>query len=335
MIRRLTLVVVSLSFLGSTRLQADELPERVVVATWNLEWFFDHYRGDNGSDLSREQSAPGREEWDWKLNGVAEAVAQMRPTILALQEVENRRVLYYLTRRLKEEHGLSYRIAYIEGWDNYTEQDVAVLYQSGLVEYSRREQSDEEFRSQEFYSLNKHLFARFEWTAGEGRESLTLLTMHLRATPEAADIRQRQMRLARRWIEDAVLRGENVIVLGDLNTEETSQPPDPASDLGILLGLGTSEEADDLIDLHSHLPADARVTHLTGKQYDRILVSRSLAADSPNQPGLVFQSITRPRELAIRGAGPDADHFNVFYQIPQEERDLSDHYPVVAEFLRK
>ncbi len=313
--------------------QADELPSRLVVATWNVEWFFDDDRGDNGSDLSREQSAPNRDAWEWKLAQVAGAVAKLRPTILALQEVENRRVLSNLTRRLKDDHGLTYRIAYIEGWDTFTEQDVAVLYQSGLVEYSCREQSREMFLSQQYYNLNKHLFARFEWGPDDAKESLTLLNVHLRATPEAADLRLRQVRLMRKWIAEQIRRGENVIVLGDLNTEEKNHPPEAATDLGVLLGIATPEPSDDLFDLHARLPAALRATHLSGGQFDRILISPTMSHDAPDRQDFVFGSVRVAKDVVIRGQGQDTDHFNSFYQIPQDERDVSDHYPLVAEFL--
>ena len=66
---------------------ADPLPERLVVATWNVEWLFDNYTGDNFNDLARSQAAPSRELWDWKLARVAEVIAAIKPTILALQEI--------------------------------------------------------------------------------------------------------------------------------------------------------------------------------------------------------------------------------------------------------
>ena len=109
--------------------------------------------------LPKEQAAPNREEWDWKRDGVAQVIAELKPTILALQEVENQRVLYYLTKRLRDHHNLHYRIAFIQGTDYYTEQDVAILYQSGLIEYSRREQSREMWDSERYYNVSKHLFA--------------------------------------------------------------------------------------------------------------------------------------------------------------------------------
>jgi hypothetical protein len=67
---------------------ADPLPEKIVVATWNVEWLFDDYTGDNPQELARKQSAPSREAWDWKLAGIAKVIAEIKPTILALQEIE-------------------------------------------------------------------------------------------------------------------------------------------------------------------------------------------------------------------------------------------------------
>ncbi len=37
---------------------ADEMPKKLTIATWNLEWFFDQYTGDNSADLAKKQAAP-------------------------------------------------------------------------------------------------------------------------------------------------------------------------------------------------------------------------------------------------------------------------------------
>ena len=216
---------------------ADPPPARLTVATWNLEWFFDEQRGDNYADLAKQQAAPSREAWEWKLAGVAAAIAQMKPTVLALQEVENQRVLFYLTRKLKQEHGLSYTIAYVEGGDFFTEQDVAVLVQSGLVGFGVKRQTQEMFDSGEFYNVTKHLFCELEWGSGDDRERVLLLNVHLRAMPEAAETRKKQARLIRQWIQKEVAAGENVIVLGDINTNEVFAETTAAGDVGVLRGL--------------------------------------------------------------------------------------------------
>ncbi len=36
----------------------DEMPDAISVATWNVEWFFDDYHGNNRSDLAKRLSAP-------------------------------------------------------------------------------------------------------------------------------------------------------------------------------------------------------------------------------------------------------------------------------------
>lgn len=141
-----------------------ELPKKITIATWNLEWFFDHITSDNGNGLPQKLSAPSRDEWEWKLQQVTEVVAEMKPTILALQEVEDRDVVWQLCKKLKE-HDLTYRYAFVGGYEFSTEQDVAIIYQSGCVEYSRREQTDEMYASKKFYNLGKHMFARFQWEA--------------------------------------------------------------------------------------------------------------------------------------------------------------------------
>jgi hypothetical protein len=42
--------------------------------------------------------------------------------------------------------------------------------------------------------------------------------------------------------------------------------------------------------------------------------------------------VSNRKDLCIRGKGADEDHWNKYYEIPQSERDVSDHYPIVAEF---
>ncbi len=310
---------------------ADEIPEKLVVATWNLEWFFDHDPGDNRSELAKKMTAPSKAEWDWKRQHVAEAIATLRPDILALQEIENKQVLWDLVGELREKHDLSYRIAFIEGTDPFTEQDVALLFRGGLVEFSRREQTGEMWVSKEYYNVQKHILGRFEWGQGAEKESLLVVNVHLRARAQAAKLRAKQTRLLRHWIEEALARGENVMALGDFNTEETYAGTTTDSELGVLRGLSAEPDVQ-LTDLHQSIAEEHRVTHMIGKQFDRILVSPAMLVDAPGRRDLVFKKAAVRKDLTVRGARPDADHWNIYYTIDQKERDLSDHYPVVAEF---
>ena len=311
---------------------ADPPPERLVVATWNLEWFFDNYAGDNYADLAKQQAAPSRPDWDWKLAGVAGVIEKIKPTILCLQEIENQRVLFYLKSKLKQDHGLDYVVAYIEGGDFFTEQDVAVLALSGLTGYSVKRQTKEMFDSKEYYNVNKHIFCEFEWGSGADAERLTLLNVHLRAQPEATEIRKKQGKLIRRWIDSQVKAGENVIVIGDVNTNETCATTTKDGDIGTLRGLHTPETNDDLADLFANSHEAATETHLVHKQFDHILTTPSLLADAPGKSDLVFKSISIRKDLVVRGQQQDLDHMDLYWKIPADERDISDHYPVVAEF---
>ena len=180
---------------------ADPLPEKIIVATWNVEWLFDDYTGDNSQELARKQSAPSRAAWDWKLAGIAKVIAEIKPTILALQEIENQRVMFYLTSKLKKEYALDYEVAYIEGDDFFTEQDVAVLSLSGLRGFSFRKQTKEMYDTKEYYNVNKHVLCEFCWGRGAQKVELLLLNVHFRAAPNAGPIRTRQAKLVRHWLE--------------------------------------------------------------------------------------------------------------------------------------
>lgn len=317
----------------AARLTADPPPNELVIATWNLEWFFDYDTSDNRSETARKLSAPSQKAWEWRRDRVAEAIAKIRPTIMALQEIENRHVLVELTDQLRKQHNLSYRVAFIEGIDSATEQDVGILYQSGLVEYSRREQSKEMFESEKYYNMAKHLFARFEWQVEGRTESLLVMTVHLRSGSDSADLRLRQARLVHHWLQPYLERGENVIVMGDFNFEELAGQGRANGETAELLGTQTPDTRDDLVDLLERVPIEKRRTHLfLDRQFDRIFISQALRQDTRSRRDLVFQSISTRPELVIRGKGIDEDHWATRYAEPLEERDISDHYPLVARF---
>lgn len=315
---------------------ADPKPEKISIVTWNLEWFFDAATGDNFTDLARKESAPSEAEWQWKLEAVAGAIAKMNPTVLALQEVENGRVLWLLTKMLKEKHGLVYRYAMVEGHDHFTEQDVGILYQSGLVESGRREQTQEMWQSKEYYDLQKHIIARFQWGEGEKARRLLMVNVHLKAMQDGEPIRKRQGKLLRTFIDDAVKRGESVVVIGDMNSNDLYAETKPESDIGIIRGLNTSDTDDDLVDLHQFIPPEKQATHIIAKQFDRILVTPNMTAGKGKVSGdFSCEKVEVRADLNTRGKEQDKDHWGLYWKIPQEERDISDHFPVIATFVVK
>ncbi len=304
--------------------------------TWNLEWFYDDDDGDNHSQLAKEKTAPSRADWNWRRDQIATRIASVRPTILAVQEVENRRVLWYLTRALDRNHSIKYRELGIESRDFFTEQDVGMLFRdpAEVLLTSQHAMTEQMRKGGLYFDVSKHLLAVFEFPVADERERVTVMNVHLRSRAEANAIRKRQARLVHHWIAEAVQRGEHVILLGDLNSEETGNETRVDSDLGIISGHETPDSDDDLIDLNLRLSPQQRQTHLLpGRQFDHIFCTPSLLHDDPMRPDLAFRSIEVRRDLALQGQ-PDSPekHWDGYWQLPADERDLSDHYPVVATF---
>lgn len=315
--------------------KGQELPKAITVATWNLEWFFDNVTNDNADGLPTDLSAPSKAEWEWKLGKVANVIGELHPTIIALQEVEDREAVFELCKKIQQTHNLRYRYAFVGGYEFATEQDVAILYLDRcIVEYGRKEQTGDMYDTKEFYNLGKHMFARFQWGEGESRQELLIFNVHLRASAEREDIRKRQCGLVRHWIEDAIANGENVMVLGDFNTEHGAGNAPGDSDVAVMMGEATPDRDDDLVDLNTQLPVAGRDTHITGKQFDRIFVSDSVIDNEKRTKDLVFSRIICRKDLVVVGE-KDRNRFDGIYKIPQHERDVSDHYPVIAEFLFK
>jgi endonuclease/exonuclease/phosphatase family metal-dependent hydrolase len=91
---------------------ADPTSNTIVLASWNVENFFDA-DNDPNNEGDDEFTAQGWTRWTearyrLKLEHLAEAIARFRPDVLGLAEVENRRVLDDLRGALRERHGLDY-----------------------------------------------------------------------------------------------------------------------------------------------------------------------------------------------------------------------------------
>lgn len=92
-----------------------------------------------------------------------------------------------------------------------------------------------------------------------------------------------------------------------------------------LVEVSVAGETESILVVNTHL--------LVGKQFDRILVSRSLVEDESGRPDLCLRSVAVRPDLSIRGDADEPDeHWNHYWEIETAHRDLSDHYPLVAEF---
>ena len=212
-----------------------------------------------------------------------------------------------------------------------------MLYRQDLVELGRWEPTRSEFDDEQLYRVNKHQFAKFSLDVGGRRETLVLVNLHLRARADKADLRLRQARQLNRWMTRLTpAERRQLIVLGDFNTEQVAgQRSESTTEVDLIRSLGTGTTDDDLFDLHIRLPQNSRATHLTGGQFDRMLIGPGLLEDGAGRD-LSWQAVRVDKNACVRGL-PDKQHWDPqpYWSIPAAERDISDHYPLVATFQIK
>lgn len=305
--RRLTLSSLLIALLA-----APAPAEELRVATWNLEWFFDADTTDDLTELERENSAPSAAEYESRVHGIAAAIAELRPDVMALEEIENEKVVRDLADRLAAAHGRAYNVAFVQGRDTTTGQDVAFLVRKDIPFTAAR---FDYAASPDRKDLSKHL----RLTATVAGRPFTFVAVHLITR---AEDRLKQARTLRGWV--APLVGGNLILLGDFNLGLRFNETRPDSDIGIIRGFGTPSTADDLFDCDQRLSGPDRRTHISGGEFDRVLLSPSLV----DGPGLHLKSVINRHDLATRGE-PDPGR-GVDYDLPENEQDLSDHFPLLV-----
>ncbi len=158
--------------------------EPLTVMTWNLEWFFDENDSDNFSELAKQKSSPNRDQWDWRRDAFSDSIAKARPTVLAVQEVENRRVLWYLSQALRRRHKLQYDEFALEGRDFFTEQDVGLILRppADLISLTQYGYPHRLRSSNQYYDVSKHLMAEVGFQYDQQSFSVLILNVHLCAS---------------------------------------------------------------------------------------------------------------------------------------------------------
>jgi endonuclease/exonuclease/phosphatase family metal-dependent hydrolase len=307
------LLIIACTFLPAPAAHA-QTDTTLRIATWNVEWLNDADPTNDRSTIGPDQAAPNQQEYQERLQTLTDAIEVMDPDILALQEVESAEVVRDLADLLQVQYGLEYEVAFVQGRDTYTGQDVAFLVERGLLlpDSERRFDFTPLREDNNYKDLSKHLRIDVQVNG----EIYTLVTLHLISSN--SNDRLRQARTLRAWTEDMAAQS-NLIVLGDFNAGQRFNQTTPDSEMGIIRGFETPSQADDLFDVHMRL--GQRTTHVGDEELDRILLSQPLV-DS------LIEVETRP-ELAIRG---DEDRGSgVDYALPRSEQDLSDHFPLVVQ----
>jgi endonuclease/exonuclease/phosphatase family metal-dependent hydrolase len=237
---------------------------------------------------------------------------------------------------LEDKYDLAYQELAYQSEDHFTEQDVGFLFRAPVDVLSTMQfmQTQAMHDTNRYYNVPKHLVGVFQFPTGDNQEQIIIMNVHLRSRPEGEQVRIKQARLVHHWLANMIARGENVILLGDTNSEEKGDTMREGSDLAILCGRETETTRDDLYDLHLRLSREERQTHLLpDRQFDRIFVSKPMLEDDPSRPDLVFESIEVLRNLSVQGELDVPDlHWDQYWQLPSDQRDLSDHFPVRATF---
>lgn len=287
--------------------------EDIRIVTWNLEWFFDADTSDNHSNTAKQNSADNESEYRDRVKGIAKAIADLKPTVLALQEIENEEVVQDLCDELRTRHNRYYRVGFVQGKDPYTEQDVAFLYEDreGAVRTERVENAtDRDFSNGQLFMVpSKHVAMTVQRRAGDNLYKLTIINVHLKAGKTTSDVvqRKKQARVMNEWAEKLLNDGHAVIMLGDFNVRIPFNSNGPNTEMGIAMGMDSETAHDDLEDMHGDLPRRFQNTHPLG-HLDRILLSANLLDDQ----GLVF--------------------YRMFTHEAIGRRNLSDHKPLSCTF---
>ncbi len=281
----------------------------IVIAAWNVENLFDTL--DDPDNEGDDAYTPGGwAEWTenryrHKLQNLAEVIADIKPDILALSEVENRRVLQDLSAVLAT--NFNFYLGHI-------------IHRDG-----------EDFRGIDVAMMARYEPARKCWfnaVSGQrdvlacsfkiAERELTVVVNHWKSKlgkPEYSDaIRLREAASVRGFIdrELALNPAAAIVVAGDFNADfDSAFLVDTAGFLIDREELRKEENRGKLYNLAADIPSEERATYyyLRGKQwnsFDSISVTRGMLGMEPVAPWRVrpgSYQVYRPEKVTFRGVG--------------------------------
>ncbi len=313
----LVVLLSSLICIGALDPVPGPAPATFRVVAFNAEWLFD---GVNDSIDHWGTPARARQH----LEAVAAALQPLDADYISLAEVENAAVLSELNTLL----GNGYSQVFVQGTDTSTGQDVAAL--SILAPIQTPSRTDERITypvtgsllncGTGSYGVSKNYAADFD-LAGT---PVTIIGAHLLAYPDRCDRsiqREAQATALANLAREALSRGREVIVLGDLNDFDDAAA-DAAGNrpssrvLSILKNLDPAADGDELVNVCAALPQEDRYTDW----YDRDGDGVDDGAREHSQIDFVLVS----RRLAER-----VSYVTIAHTTPAGE--VSDHWPIVVD----
>lgn len=214
---------VILPFFGPVQagIKTDSESKELVVCSWNVENLFDT-EDDPANEGDDPYTPRGWRRWSdnryrMKLNHLAEVIAAMKPDILCMQEVENRRVLQDLTDVLKKNHRIDYPgIVHRDSMD-FRGIDVAII--------ATRPAKKAEWIAPST-NVRDTVVATFSYHGGD----ITVLANHWKSklgnSEESQAKRRSQAICVRQKLNELLAADTNsaIIVTGDFNDAPDSKP---------------------------------------------------------------------------------------------------------------
>ncbi len=322
MVRRVMVLCLGFIVLTGCTRASDLVPSPATstfrAVAFNAEWLF-----DGVNDSTNHWGSPARAQAH--LQGVADVLRPLDANYISLAEVEDAAMLSKLDALL----GNGYSQIFVQGTDTSTGQDVAAL--SVLAPLEAPGRTDERAAypvagstlgcGSGSYGVSKNYWADFD-LAGT---PVTIIGAHLLAYPdrcERSTQREAQATVLANLAREALARGREVIVLGDLNDFDgaalDAAGNRPSSRvLSILKDLDPAAEGDELVNVCATLPQEDRYTDW----YDRDGDGVDDGAREHSQIDYILVS----RALAER-----VTYVTIAHTTPAGE--VSDHWPIVVDF---
>ena len=315
----------------------NEAPARIRIASWNVENLFDT-EDDPATDGDDAFTPDGWVRWSseryaLKLEHLAEIIAKMRPDVLCLMEIENRRVLEDLQRTLREKQ--AYELP-------------AVLHRDG-----------NDPRGVDVAMLSRYPAVMTNWLPNMTRETLacdfeiggrrlTVLANHWKSQAgikeESDELRNRDASAVRRYLDGRLIANPKaaIIVAGDFNDQVTSSAMTGIA--GLVLDkhrVLADKQGRLLFNLSGDLPANERCTYWykpgkTWNSFDSINVSHGML--SGTESPAPWQVLENTYRVFKTPAQLDEDGHPIPFRFVRSKvkgntfkTGYSDHFPVMVE----
>ena len=260
----------------------------------NTEFFFDS-EDPHGEVVGKSVPVPTAEQYEAKAKTIAELIEAHKANIVGLVEVENRTVLEKVKSYFADPD--DWQIAFDEGRDTYTGQDVAILTKFRIVRGSVTnfpEEREVYFVDGQERDVNPSKILGVELKVDN--QPFYILITHLISRRSSNDPKRlAQATVVRRHAVKAMMAEKNVIVMGDMNDTPTTPVINRVRGFDDIWG--------DFLQTANAVEAADRYTYIYKDQkylIDHILISPSLRDE--------FRDVEKAKQCEIIDVDELSDH---------------------------